>query len=103
MAAAAAAVAAQKVPRRESRERHTNAVGQIAGGWNDLDYRNLTNAIRDIIAAVSVDCTLAVHSGVESTTIRSTIEYNAAAAASRAHEGEGGVSGQTVLFSNIFV
>lgn len=35
------------------------------GGWHDLDYGNLTNAIRDIIAAMAVDCTLAVHSGVE--------------------------------------
>lgn len=35
-------------------------------GWHDLDYGNLTNAIRDIIEAMTVDCTLAVHSGAES-------------------------------------
>jgi hypothetical protein len=36
------------------------------GRWRDLDYGNLTNAIRDIVEAMTVDCTLAVHSGVES-------------------------------------
>ncbi|XP_060848283.1 ionotropic receptor 40a isoform X3 [Rhopalosiphum padi] len=35
------------------------------GRWRDLDYGNLTNAIRDIVEAMTVDCTLAVHSGVE--------------------------------------
>lgn len=37
------------------------------GEWDGLDYGNLTNAIRDIVAAMTVDCTLAVHTGVEST------------------------------------
>lgn len=47
------------------RQRRT-AVGG-GGGWRDLDYGNLTNAIRDIVEAMTTDCTLAVHSGVDST------------------------------------
>ncbi|VVC36921.1 Ionotropic glutamate receptor, L-glutamate and glycine-binding domain,Ionotropic glutamate receptor [Cinara cedri] len=35
------------------------------GGWHDLDYGNLTNAIRDIVAATTIDCSLAIHTGVE--------------------------------------
>lgn len=52
------------------RQRRRTVVGDVVGGgggWRDLDYGNLTNAIRDIVEAMTVDCTLAVHSGVEST------------------------------------
>ncbi|XP_050062825.1 ionotropic receptor 40a isoform X4 [Aphis gossypii] len=50
------------------RQRRRTVVGDVVGGgggWRDLDYGNLTNAIRDIVEAMTVDCTLAVHSGVE--------------------------------------
>lgn len=43
-------------------------------GWYDLDYGNLTNAIRDIIEAMTVDCTLAVHSGVGSMIRTNTVQ-----------------------------
>ncbi|XP_060859675.1 ionotropic receptor 40a [Metopolophium dirhodum] len=45
--------------------RQRRAVVGGGGGWRDLDYGNLTNAIRDIVEAMTDDCTLAVHSGVE--------------------------------------
>jgi len=50
--------------------RQRRAVVGGGGGWRGLDYGNLTNAIRDIVEAMTVDCTLAVHSGVESTSAR---------------------------------
>lgn len=53
--------------RRQRRRTVVGDVGGGGGGWRDLDYGNLTNAIRDIVEAMTVDCTLAVHSGVEST------------------------------------
>ncbi|XP_025408296.1 ionotropic receptor 40a isoform X4 [Sipha flava] len=43
--------------------RHQKRQTTGGSGWRDLDYGNLTDAIRDIIVAMAVDCsTLAVHS-----------------------------------------
>ncbi|XP_022182312.1 ionotropic receptor 40a isoform X3 [Myzus persicae] len=67
-------MATTAIPERDDYRHHLNILrrqrravvgGTGGGGWRDLDYGNLTNAIRDIVEAMTVDCTLAVHSGVE--------------------------------------
>lgn len=60
--AAAVAAMAETSDDGENRDRE-----RTDDEWNGLDYGNLTNAIRDIVAAMTIDCTLAVHTGVEST------------------------------------
>ncbi|XP_050434978.1 ionotropic receptor 40a-like [Adelges cooleyi] len=50
----------------ESWETKTTTASPGVAGWNDrVDYKNLTNAVRDIIAAMTpmADCTLAIHEG----------------------------------------
>lgn len=64
LCSAAAVVATAETPDGgDGRDRERTDGGE----WDGLDYGNLTNAIRDIVAAMTVDCTLAVHTGVEST------------------------------------
>ncbi|XP_025408278.1 ionotropic receptor 40a isoform X2 [Sipha flava] len=55
--------------------RHQKRQTTGGSGWRDLDYGNLTDAIRDIIVAMAVDCsTLAVHSDAAADFLSNTIK-----------------------------